>query len=144
METLTTNTISSASLLNVITRKKNNAGATFTIKSKKTGKEFTYKIARKEWKGKWYTHISVEKQYNNFVYLGSYFNAKIYRKGGEVNTPAAIGISFILKFVELEKFDYIDFQAEIMHTGNCLCCGKLLTDSDSIKLGLGPICSQFN
>ena len=136
------NLISTESLLNVITREKNNNGATFTIKSKKTGKDFTYMIARKLYKGNWYTHVSVEAGYLQFKYLGSYFKGKIYSKGGEITTPSAIGISFVLWKVEARAFDWLDVQIEVMHLGNCLCCGKILTDANSIKLGLGPICAS--
>ena len=28
-----------------------------------------------------------------------------------------------------------------MHEGKCLCCGRTLTDSDSIQRGIGPVCA---
>jgi len=139
-----THIISSQALYNVITREKKNNGAMFTIKSKKTGKDFTYKIARKLFKGHWYNHISVETGYAQFTYLGSYRNGRIFCKGGEITTPSAIGISFILFKVERKQFQWIDVQAEVMHTGSCLCCGRLLTDTDSIERGLGPVCAEKN
>jgi len=137
-------TISSEALLNVITREKNNKGAIFTIQSKKTGKDFTYRIARSEFKGKWYTHVSVEKGYLNFSRLGTYFNGNLFHKGGIVNTPTATAIAFILDFVEKGKFEWLDLQMNVMHTGSCLVCGRTLTDANSIKVGLGPTCASFN
>jgi hypothetical protein len=29
-----------------------------------------------------------------------------------------------------------------MQTGNCACCGRKLTNKESIRLGIGPICIQ--
>ena len=66
--------ISSTALASVINSEKNNSGADFTLKSLATGKDFTYKIARKEFKGNWYTDISVEVGYLDFQYLGTYFS----------------------------------------------------------------------
>ena len=134
--------ISSEVLLNVITRDKKNNGAQFTIKSNKTGKDYTYMIARKLYKGIWYTHVSVETSYQQFNYLGSYFKGRIYRKGGEITTPSAIGISFVLYKVERKAFAWLNAQIEVMHVGNCLCCGRILTDANSIKIGLGPVCAM--
>lgn len=137
----TNHIISSEALYNVIAREKNNNGAEFTLKSNRTGKDYTYRIARKEFKGKWYTHIRVEKEYMNFVYLGSYFNGKVFRKGTVVNTPTATAIAFVLACVERKEFAWLDANMEVMHTGNCLVCGKTLTDADSIARGIGPVCA---
>ena len=135
--------ISSSALLPVITAEKNNSGANFTIMSKATKTDFTYKISRSQFKGTWYTHISVETQYLEFKYLGSYFKGRIYRKGGEITTPAAIGIAWVLSKVEANNFAWVDRQCEIMHTGHCLRCGRELTDATSIQIGLGPICRNI-
>jgi|DEB0MinimDraft_12_1074336.scaffolds.fasta_scaffold00751_22 hypothetical protein len=141
--TETTKTISSQALFNVITRNKKNNGAIFTLKSLKSGADFTYRISRKEFKGNWYTHISVETGYLNFTYLGSYFNGKLYRKGGVVVSNTAQAIAFVLKCVERKEFNWLDSNMEVMHTGNCLCCGRILTDAHSIKIGLGPVCASM-
>lgn len=135
--------ISSKSLFNVISREKNNSGAIFTIKSLKTQKDYTYKISRKLWKNNWYTHVRCENGYLNFNYLGSYFNGKLFKKGVVQKTPTAVAISFILKWVEKEKFGWLDKNIELMHEGNCLCCGKTLTDSNSIQMGIGPVCAKL-
>jgi len=142
--TETTNIISSETLYNVITREKKNNGAEFTLKSLKSGKDYTYSISRKEFKNKWYTHIRVEMGYLNFVYLGSYFNGKLYHKGNVVTTPTATAIAFVLACVERKEFGWLDTNMEVMHTGNCLACGRTLTDADSIQRGLGPVCAGFN
>ena len=134
------NLISSESILPVLTSEKNNSGAEFTVRSKATGKDFTFKIARSLWNGKFYTHVKVEKGYLDFSYLGSYFNGKVFNKRQVVNTPAATAITWVLNKVMEQKFSLLDNNVEIMHLGKCLKCGKTLTDAESISFGLGPVC----
>lgn len=132
--------ITAETLYRVITREANNNGADFTIRSVKTGKDYTYKICRSEYNGKWYTHIKVETEYLKFVRLGTYFGGAIRNKGAIVDSPSAVAIAWVLQKVELEKFTLLAESVEIMHTGNCLVCGKALTDANSIEIGLGPVC----
>lgn len=132
--------ISSSALYDVITREANNKGADFTIRSNKTGKDYTYKISRSEYQGRWYTHVKVETEYLKFVRLGTYFNGAIRNKGTIVDSPSAVAIAWILAKVEAKSFDMLDNLCEVMHTGRCLVCSKTLTDAKSIEIGLGPIC----
>lgn len=132
--------ITSESLFQVINREANNKGADFTIRSIKTGKDYTYKISRSEYNGKWYTHVKVETEYLKFVRLGTYYNGRITNKGNLVESPSAIAIAWVLSKVEAKNFALLSESVEIMHTGHCLVCGKTLTDAKSIEIGLGPIC----
>jgi hypothetical protein len=136
------NLISSKSLLPVITDNKNNNGAQFTIKSIKTGKDYTYKIKRSIYNDNWFTHVYVEKSYLNFIHLGVYRSGAIYKNGNIVNTPSAIALAYVLNKVEQKRFQELDNKLEIMHTGKCLKCSKILTDAISIELGLGPVCNK--
>lgn len=136
--------ISSSALYEVINREANNKGADFTIKSLKTGKDYTYKISRSEYQGRWYTHIKVEMEYLKFVRLGTYFSGRLTHKGQAVTTPAAEAIAWVLSRVEAKQFDTLDALVEVMHTGRCLVCGKTLTDAQSIEFGLGPVCRGGN
>lgn len=132
--------ISSSSLFIAISAEKNNKGADFTIRSKATGKDYTYKISRSFFGGKWYTHIKVETGYMQFVRLGCYFNGGIFLKGAKVTTPSAVAIAHVLARVEAKEFEGLDSKLEVMHLGGCIRCGRTLTDADSIARGLGPIC----
>ena len=133
--------ISSSSIKQLLVNK-NIKGGSFTIKSLKSGKEYTYSISRSEFKDRWYTHIKVETQYMEFKRLGTYFNGRITNKRIEVDTPSAKAIAFVLKAVEDKKFDWLDSVMETYHLGSCIRCGKTLTDSQSIEAGLGPICRE--
>jgi|TARA_R110001606_G_scaffold162768_1_gene306879 hypothetical protein len=134
--------ISSKALFNVLRAEKKNNGSDFTIKSIISGKDYTYKICRSEFNGKWYTHVKVESGYMSFIRLGSYYNGNIYNKRQEVLTPSAVAIAWVLQKVEQQHFDLLDSKIEVMHTGSCLRCGKTLTDAVSISRGLGDVCAS--
>jgi len=123
-------------------REKNNNGAEFTVKSLRTGKDFTFKVSRSEFNDKWYTHVKVEKGYDNFVRLGTFQNGKITNKREEVKTPAALAIAWLLRQVEKRDYAAVRQNVKIMHTGSCLVCGRKLTDAISIEQGIGPVCRK--
>ncbi len=100
--------ISSSALLSIINVEKNNSGANFTIKSKKTNKDYTYKISRNLYKNNWYTHIYVETDYLNFIRLGSYFKGFLYNKGQKVDSPSANAIVWVLRTIENDKVSVVD------------------------------------
>ena len=132
--------VSSENLTFVINREKNNSGAEFTLRSVKSGKDFTYKVKRSSFNGRFYTHIFVETQYMEWKRLGHYFNGKIFNKRQVVDTPSANAIAFVLAKVETGKFAWLDEVMEVFHLGSCMVCGRTLTDATSIELGIGPVC----
>lgn len=109
-------------------------GAKFTAVSGKTGTEFTFKLHR----GVPKLFVFVETQYLKFMYLGFYTKGYIIGKRGVVNeSPAAKAIAWILKQVE-QQGDLS--KVRLYHLGECIKCGRTLTDSTSIRYGLGPTC----
>lgn len=118
----------------------NSNGGKFTIQSIKTGKDYTFKIKRTNWKNNMYTHVYVEVEYMKFKHLGFYSKGNIIKGSEKVETPSVIGIAYILNLVEQEKFETLDNQIDIFHIGKCMVCGKPLTDAESIKSGIGPVC----
>jgi len=126
--------------LQYLFREKKNNGAEFTVKSLKTGKDFTFKVGRSEFKDRWYTHVKVEKGYDNFVRLGTFQNGQIMHQREVVNTPAAEAIAWLLRQVHSRDYAKIRQNVKVMHTGACLVCGKKLTDAVSIETGIGPVC----
>ena len=116
-------------------------GSIVTCKSLKTNKDFTYKISKKILKNKTFLFVHVEKNYLNFNYLGFYWDGKILRKGNvEIDTPAATAIAWIFKQIEKNDIENLNKNVKFYHTGNCVKCGKKLTDAISIEIGLGPYC----
>lgn len=130
-----------AESINHVFRDKNNNGAAFTARSLKTGKDYTFKVARSKFHGRWYTHVYVEKGYMDFQRLGHYKEGKIHAGGGQVaDTPAAVAAAWLLSKAESQSFDALSRNVELFHIGSCVVCGKPLTDAQSIQMGVGPIC----
>jgi len=136
--------IPSTHLGKVVNREKRNKGAKFVVRSLKTGKDFTYRISRSEFKKNWYTHVEVEQGYLNFNRLGTYngYKGVITNKGQVVDTTAANAIAYVLRQVTNGKHEWLDTQVDVMHTGACIVCGKELTDAYSVENGIGPVCSK--
>ena len=118
-------------------------GAPFTIRSKKTGKDYTFKVSQVFYQNNNYLHLKVETQYLVFKYLGWYKDGKVIYKKTEVNTPASQAISWFMKMLLANKLDVLDSNVDIFHLGKCLKCGKTLTDANSIEVGFGPVCRNF-
>lgn len=125
---------------------KNLNGGIFTIRSKKTDKDYTFKISHKPWNGINYLHIKVETQYMNFRYMGYYREGQILRKDKQtkrtevVDTPAAVAVSWFIRMIKMGNINVLRNSVDVFHIGKCLKCSKPLTDSTSIEYGIGPIC----
>lgn len=115
-------------------------GGAFTVRSNDTGKDYTFKISRSEFKGRTYTHVFVEQEYLKFRHIGCFHTGGIFKGATLIETPAAIAASWLLRHVVYGNFEYLDRKVAIFHLGKCLRCGKTLTDATSIEAGLGPIC----
>jgi hypothetical protein len=111
----------------------------FTIKSKETGKEFTYNIQRFESKRlqKYLTKVLVETGYLQWQTVGYYENGQVTMHNRVNTNLTAKAISYVMSRVQNNKDLNL---VEVYHMGQCLKCGKALTDSESIRTGLGPIC----
>jgi hypothetical protein len=119
-------------------------GGSFTVRSLKTGKDYTYKISTKEFKGREYTHIFVEVNYLDFKYLGFFSESegKLIHKKVQVESPSAVAIAYILNHVKKGNFTLLQSQIEVFHLGACLRCNRPLTDAVSIETGFGPVCRK--
>jgi hypothetical protein len=68
------------------------------------------------------------------TYLGKIFNDGVFFKSRECTNEQVEELQAISKNV---------LEAAVAYgrkTGNCSCCGRLLTNKESIELGIGPIC----
>lgn len=121
-------------------------GAPFTIRSKRTGVDFTFKVSQSLYLGKRYFHIKVETMRGGalgFDYLGYYREdiKRVFRKGGiPVETPAALAITWVLTKAFDKDAAALDASVDAFNLGSCCVCGRTLSDARSIELGIGPIC----
>lgn len=140
----TKHAISAQNLVHLINKEgKKLSGAPFTIRSKKTGKDYTFKVSQALFNNNNYLHLKVETQYLIFKYMGWYKDGKVINKKVEVDTPASQAISWFMKMLLANKLDVLDSNVDIFHLGKCLKCGKTLTDANSIEVGFGPVCRNF-
>jgi len=135
--------ITASTILELIQTETTGKGGIFTIKSIKTQKEYSYKINRVCYKNIWYSHIFVETQYMDFLYLGYYSNGNLILKGQVNKVPSAIAIAYVISCIEKNELKYINERTQFFHLGKCIKCGKPLTDSNSIQAGLGPYCRSI-
>lgn len=140
------NLISSLSIKSVLISAENEntnlKGGEFTIESKKSGTDFTYRIITKPFNGRPYTHVYIETQYLKFKHIGTYKYGNIYKKGEKVLTPGATAIGHVLNQVQKNNTETLDKQLNTYHLGSCLKCGRTLTDANSLKTGIGPVCGH--
>lgn len=87
--------------------------------------------------------VSVCRSYNEWLYIGL-LNKKhnfIPSKKLDSDTISIKTFQFILNhYVYNNNYDK---RVEFYHEGYCMKCGRLLTEPDSVKLGLGPFCRSL-
>lgn len=129
--------------------------AIFTVDNGK-GTHYTYKVTRKEDKDKVFYFVNLltgSDNTSNYTYLGMLVKTSVHIKGSahfiqqvkltraskfnNDSKPVKV-LDWALKVVE--GLTELPDGYSILHDGRCGRCGRLLTDPDSIKLGLGPIC----
>lgn len=132
-------TFKAAALKQALTGKEVKGGA-FTVRSKRTGVDFTFKLTKSEFNGCAYIHVKTEVEYLRFAYLGTFKGDGLYRKGTRVEGKQAEAASWIVRQLLADKLEAIDENVELLHFGNCVKCGRPLTDATSIELGIGPHC----
>ena len=111
--------------------------------SLRTDKHFTYKVkATDNTKTAFYVSVNSGETYS---YIGILKKGELYwgffsTKGSKVgkDSPSFKGFEFIIdRYVNSNK-PHPEFR--LSHSGRCACCGRELTEPESLKIGLGPIC----
>lgn len=117
--------------------------ALFTIKSKKTGKRFTYKV-NVDSHNKGILNVYVlngpdnTRNYKKFGYIGIDSNMQVFRPG-PYDRDKDFCTAFDHVFLNLCISLYMP-DLEIWHEGRCCRCGRVLTVPESIERGIGPEC----
>lgn len=131
--------------------------AYFTLKSKKTGTRYTYRVSRAKDKedkpiNLWFVSLLVgPDNYKNYTYIG------VIRPNSKTEMPMPKDYIFVTtgksrlpaEAKEVKAISYtIDCLrslptapgVEIWHAGKCGRCGRMLTVPESIVAGFGPEC----
>lgn len=116
--------------------------STVTIKSVKTGKHFTYKVKKHREKELRFVSVLYDGD-DNYNYIGCIFEAGAFKhtKGSKCLPTAESFRAFNWTWANVRKLTIPDY-LEIWHEGRCGRCGRKLTEPESIRLGIGPICRE--
>lgn len=117
-----------------------------TIQSKETGKHFTFKfITPEQENGKtpptWVRLLTSGD--DHYTYLGTIFGNKYYHgRKSSVGEDSQGVLSFNWWFKSLVLNDQSRLnKINLFHEGTCMRCGRNLTTPESVKSGIGPVCS---
>lgn len=119
--------------------------ATLTIRSKKTGMRFTYKIrASEDGNVHFVSLLRGSDNESDFTYFG-YIKKAVFFPGGRKarvcsDAPAVQAFEWVWHKLVNGK---IPDQLEVWHEGRCGRCGRKLTVPSSIASGFGPECVQY-
>lgn len=127
---------------------------TFTLKSKRTGKRYTYKITKTK-NDKQYEHVKYwvkvlvgpdnKMDYEYVGYLvGDHDNGYKFvhgKKKSKFTDRSNMYNQVIDWFFFMLTQKKVSDKIEVWHEGRCGRCGRKLTVPESIETGLGPVCA---
>jgi len=119
--------------------------ATITVKSKKTGKHFTYKIEQGQGYI-WFVRRKTSWKYDQWIYLG-FINGAGFQPSQKTTAEDSVSEEFaVFKWLWNHELNYkhrIHPDMEVYHEGQCGMCGRPLTSPESIARGYGPDCQAI-
>ena len=116
--------------------------ATLTVTSKKTGTRFTFKVRKpSETAPHFVSLMNGPDNENSYCFMGTIFNGQDYRMGrkSRITAEAPSAKAFAWVWANRNSPTLAD-KIEFRHAGKCCCCGRTLTEPESIDSGIGPIC----
>lgn len=116
--------------------------AVVTLKSKKTGTRYTYKVRRVPDSNRFFVSLlSGPDNTSNYSYIGL-MECNSFRTTAKSNasdgTPSVQAFKYFCKSVMQQAT--IPEALEVHHEGKCGKCGRALTVPESIERGIGPEC----
>ena len=119
--------------------------ARFTLRSKKTGSRFTYRVKRKDDGVYFVAILSGSNNETDYIYIGTLFSGRAqYRHGRKSNireTSPSVK-AFVWMWDKLTRGVLRNDVMEFWHEGRCCRCARPLTDPVSIERGIGPECAK--
>lgn len=120
--------------------------AHFTLRSKKTGTRFTFRVRKAGRRNVWFAAVLTgcdnENHYSYFAYDQSYgfrFDSKNKAKLREDTPSVKAFFWFMKKLLNDEDLSSVEF----WHQGKCARCARMLTVPESIAHGFGPECIKY-
>ena len=129
-----------------VTRFAQAGNARLTLRSKKTGTRFTYRVrAPEDGDGSIYFVAVLTGEDNNssysylgFIRRGVYFHGNRKAKVGG-DAPSAKAFAWAWAAVQAGRLPEL---LEVWHEGRCGRCGRALTVPESVASGFGPECAE--
>jgi len=127
--------------------------ATFTVTSRKTGTRFTYRVealsGTDDAAGKWFVGVLTgPDNRHDYTYAGMVFeqpdgsHKPTQTRNSKLPACAPSWMGFVWLVAQLNADADISRSAELDPMGKCGRCGRELTDPESIRTGLGPVCRE--
>jgi hypothetical protein len=117
--------------------------AHFTLESKVSGQHYTFEISRKEFGGKEFWFAAVMTNGDQYTYIGQVVNQTGIKFTNKSRlTPEATAVKALCWFLRALAVGNIPDTVTVYHSGRCGCCGRELTDPESVRCGIGPVCRE--
>jgi len=121
--------------------------ARFTLKSRKTGKHYTYRVSKaKDKDGVFFVGLLTDgDNTGDYTYIG-FFKTVLKKhqliagRKGNAEHPSFKGLDWAVRLMEFKN--EISEDLEFWHEGRCAKCARVLTDPVSIASGFGPECRK--
>jgi len=117
--------------------------AHFTLESKVTGQHYTFEISKREFGDNIYWFAAVMSNGDQYTYIGKLISRATiqFTKKSRLTSeaPAVKALSWFLRALAAGK---IPDSVIVYHSGKCGCCGRELTDPESVRCGVGPVCRE--
>lgn len=118
--------------------------ATVTLKSKRTGKHYTYKVnkGKKDGAPHFVNLMTGPDNENSFTYMACIFEGKNLRWTQKSCVPSDSAPFAAFRYVFERLLEGTEPSGvEVYHSGRCGACGRKLTTPESVASGIGPICA---
>ena len=115
-----------------------------TVRSVKSGKHFTFKIGKpSRVDGPQILFVSLLIGRENFEYLGHLGVAGMSFTTSGKTTATIVTAGKAFEFlIGCLKRGALHADLEVSHEGRCGCCGKRITNPESLAAGIGPECMK--
>ena len=115
--------------------------AHFTLESKVSGQHYTFEIAKREFGEKEYWFVAVLTNGDQYTYIGKLISKSTiqFTKKSRL-TWEAPAVKALCWFLRALAAGVIPDSVVVYHSGRCGCCGRELTDPESVRCGIGPVC----
>lgn len=123
--------------------------STFTIKSTKVDKRYTYKVKKDkkdENNERYFVHVMFgADNTKDYRFLGWFYinSMDLMHSGKSSCTKTDLRFSMFLYFLKMLDMGVLKETCEFYPSGRCGRCGRILTTPESIERGIGPECYAY-